>query len=123
MLKRIPSVLSLMMVFCIGIALAQDAVCPDLVTEALARVDEFCAEAGRNQACYGNVALTAEAQPDVEDFAFEEVGDIVNVADIQTIRVNAMDETGETWGCCATPVTGQYSRYHPRPECDFSTLW
>jgi hypothetical protein len=81
-----------------GIALAQDETCPAIVETALDNTDKICTEAGRNQACYGHVALTAEAQPGIEDFVFDAAGDIVNVGTVQTMALSPMDEENGTWG-------------------------
>jgi hypothetical protein len=78
-------------------ALAQND-CPELVTRALEAVSTVCESTGRNQACYGNVALTAEARDGVSDFNFEVAGDIANVADIASLSLLPMDTTSETWG-------------------------
>ena len=75
-----------------------DDMCPALVETALNAVDEFCADTGRNQACYGNFNLEAEAQPTAEDFTFSEIGDIVNVSDIASLHLAGMDEASGEWG-------------------------
>lgn len=81
-----------------GIALMQAIDCPQIVETALAAADEFCADTGRNQACYGHIALTAGLRGDVEDFVFEQPGDRIDVVSLDTLRLNPMDiKTGE-WG-------------------------
>lgn len=77
--------------------IAQDA-CPSIVESALEAIDDFCTEAGRNQACYGNVSLEAEAKEGVSSFKFEETGDIVDVVDIASLRLQPMNEAENTWG-------------------------
>jgi len=72
--------------------------CPAIVQTALNSADEFCKDLGRNQACYGNVDLSAQPQPDVTDFRFEQTGDIVDVSTIQTMRLSPMDEAAGKWG-------------------------
>jgi hypothetical protein len=79
-------------------AVSAQSACPDLVTEAMAAVEEFCLDLGRNQACYGNIQLNAEAQPNVEDFVFDANGDIVDLADILTLELNPMDIDNGIWG-------------------------
>lgn len=97
MLERIRVYLLGLIILSMTIVSAQD-ICPELVSDAMAAVDEYCMDLGRNQACYGNVQLNAEAQPDVEDFTFESSGDIVDVADILTLELNSMDTDAGTWG-------------------------
>lgn len=81
-----------------ALALAQGTDCPDLVAKALAAADQACQATGRNQACYGNVDMTAEAQPGVENFSFTQMGDIVNVSDLRTIRLSPMIVEESKWG-------------------------
>jgi uncharacterized protein YraI len=77
---------------------AAQADCPAIVTAALNTVTETCTGLERNQACYGNVTLTAIARADVADFTFEQAGDVVNVADIDSLTLSSMSLTDETWG-------------------------
>lgn len=81
----------------VQVALAQNS-CPAIVQTALDAADALCADTGRNQACYGHVALTAVAQPTAADFTFEQVGDVTDVSKIQSLRLNPMDVAANTWG-------------------------
>jgi hypothetical protein len=80
------------------LALGQTDACPDLVAKALEAADAACKDTGRNQACYGNVAMAAEAQPGTEQFEFKNVGDIVNVASIQSLTLSPMIVKENKWG-------------------------
>ncbi|NWF70763.1 MAG: SH3 domain-containing protein [Chloroflexi bacterium] len=73
---------------------AQSDHCPALVATALANVDALCAETGRNQACYGNLRLDAQAQPDTA-LQFAAPGDI---ADIASLTLSGMDASVPQWG-------------------------
>jgi hypothetical protein len=86
--------------FCIApvMALAQNADCPQIVQQALDAADQACQSTGRNQACYGNIDLTAQPQPDVPSFSFNKVGDVVDVADLQSLVLSPMDESAGKWG-------------------------
>ena len=77
---------------------AAQATCPSLVEAALDGLDTHCTNLGRNQACYGNVSLEATPQADAANFTFEKVGDIADVTDIQSLKLQPMDETSGTWG-------------------------
>jgi|GEM_PF-947306 len=77
---------------------AAQASCSALVEEALLAVEEFCGELGRNEACYGNVDLSAESQPDATDFVFEEPGNVVDVADIVSLELSELDDSAGVWG-------------------------
>ncbi len=79
------------------VVFAQDT-CPDIVKTALAAASQACANTGRNQACYGNVSLTASPQPGVQNFAFSKTGDIVDVSSIQSLVLSPMDESAGKWG-------------------------
>jgi hypothetical protein len=85
-------------VLCVGFSLAQANTCPAIVEAALNAVDEFCQGTGRNQACYGNIALTATPREGVSEFRFERVGDIANVSDIRSIQLQGMEEAEGVWG-------------------------
>lgn len=79
-------------------ALAQAIDCPVIVRIALAATDEVCAATGRNQACYGNVTLEAEAQEGITDFQFNKPGDLVNVSQVKKLRLSALDQQQQLWG-------------------------
>ncbi len=97
MLKHLKMVILGFIALSVVIVTAQEA-CSAIVDDALLAVDDFCGELGRNQACYGNFDLSAEAQPDVSEFVFEESGDVVDVDDILTLELSQLDEELGTWG-------------------------
>ena len=72
--------------------------CPSIVESALDAVDEVCEDAGRNQACYGNIDMDAEPQPGISDFAFDDVGDIEDVGKLQSLELSPLDEDAGIWG-------------------------
>lgn len=72
--------------------------CPSLVNQALNAADQLCEDTGRNQVCYGNVDLTATPQETVQNFSFEQVGDITDVTDLASLRLSPMDEEAGEWG-------------------------
>lgn len=76
----------------------QSVDCPHIVETALNAASEFCTALGRNQACYGHVALDAELQGNVEDFAFERPGDVLSVASLSALRLHPMDVAAGEWG-------------------------
>ncbi|MCB9452691.1 MAG: hypothetical protein H6672_14735 [Anaerolineaceae bacterium] len=82
-----------------GPGLTQESTsCPAIVSDSLAMVASLCGETGRNQACYGNLMLTVEAQAGVDSLVFDTPGDIINVADIRSLRLTGMDEAVPEWG-------------------------
>ncbi len=96
-MKRLQPFMLVLFALCVAPVLAQGD-CPALVEQALNAVDSLCQSTGRNQACYGNVSLDAEPQPGVEAFKFEQVGDTVDVADVQSMRLSPMDVASGEWG-------------------------
>ena len=81
-------------------ALAQnDAVaCPIVVEEVLREVDSICRATGRNQACYGHMAMEVITRDGAEDFQFERVGDIADVSGIRTMRLSPLNLENNAWG-------------------------
>lgn len=79
-----------------GRALAQNN-CPTIVQTALEIATDACSDLGRNQACYGNVTLQAEPLEGA-DFTFEQTGDIVNLGDVASLHLSAMDTGTDSWG-------------------------
>jgi uncharacterized protein YgiM (DUF1202 family) len=81
----------------ISTALAQSD-CEALVKAALETADSACDDTARNQACYGNVILTATPREDAADFHFQKAGDIADIANLQSLTLSSMSLTDETWG-------------------------
>ena len=85
---------------CLGPAtlIAQMETCPAIVEAALDTLDTFCEDVGRNQICYGNVSVQVEPQSGIEEYTFEQVGDIEDVSKFQTITLEGLDEENGVWG-------------------------
>ncbi len=82
-----------------GITLAQEEdACPAIIEMALTNTGDLCGDTGRNQACYGHIAMSAESQPDVNDFDFSATGDIVDVAAIRSLRLSSLNIDAGEWG-------------------------
>lgn len=77
---------------------AIEATCPEIVKAAWENVDRLCVGAGRNKACYGHVLLNAQPQPHVQHFVFDKEGQIVDVTDLQSLRLSTMDMLNGYWG-------------------------
>jgi hypothetical protein len=77
---------------------AQDEVCTAIIQEALAVVGEACAATGRNQACYGNIQLAVTPREGAAAFTFDQPGDLIDITDVQTLRLSALDTDDSTWG-------------------------
>src|SRR5262245_19420546 len=80
-----------------NVVMAQGVSCPDLVKNALAAAENLCANTKRNQACYGNAMASAVPKAGTT-FAFSKPGDIIDLKDLQTLKMTAYDPQGGTWG-------------------------
>ena len=56
-MKRLLPIIFGLLVFAVVPVMAAD--CPALVQQALAATDTMCSQTAKNQACYGNINLTA----------------------------------------------------------------
>ncbi|MEZ4671363.1 MAG: hypothetical protein R3E39_25965 [Anaerolineae bacterium] len=87
-----------------AVVLAQTVDCPLIVRQALESADTACQDTGRNQACYGNIILNAEAQPDSPQFTFEAAGDRAELEAIKSLTLSPMDKLDNTWGVALLKV-------------------
>jgi hypothetical protein len=79
-------------------AQTDNSTCPAIVQDVLQTVDQLCSGAGRNEACYGNLLLSATPRSDVAEFIFESPGDIAKLVSIESMQLTNMDVDNETWG-------------------------
>jgi hypothetical protein len=79
----------------ISITVAQD-VCPTIVADALTATGSACSGIGRNQACYGNVQISAELADSA--LPFEKQGDIVELTNLQRLTLAPYDKATSAWG-------------------------
>ncbi|MEO8393091.1 MAG: hypothetical protein ABI700_08855 [Chloroflexota bacterium] len=77
---------------------ARDTTCPAIVQQALAATTSACGEMGRNQVCYGNVVLSAKAQPDTPPITFSQPGDLAAVNNLKTLTLSPLDQQQQSWG-------------------------
>ena len=98
MLNRFKSVWAVFVTLALAPAVLAQGACPAIVQQALDATDQLCSTTERNQACYGNVAVDALAQPNVTELNFDSAGDIVDVSAIRTLRLRPMDVNEQTWG-------------------------
>lgn len=77
---------------------AQAEQCTNAIQTALSTAEQACDGLERNQACFGNISLQATSQPDVSSFQFTNVGDVVDVAAIQSIQLAGYDSETGAWG-------------------------
>ncbi len=72
--------------------------CAVIVQSALDLTQISCDETGLNQACYGHLLMEAQPRIGVTEFNFNEPGDTVGVAEVQSLRLGAMDVDTGQWG-------------------------
>jgi hypothetical protein len=81
-----------------GLAAAQANECPAVVQTALQKAQEVCSGVGRNQACYGHVALQAEPASDASRFQFSQAGDKTDLTSIKSLKLSPFDDVSKQWG-------------------------
>jgi hypothetical protein len=74
------------------------ATCPEIVRSAISVTEQACAAIGTDEICYGHLVLSASARDGVPEFTFVAPGDVVDVVDMQSLRLNAMDVERGVWG-------------------------
>lgn len=74
------------------------ATCGAMATQAMTEVENVCSSTGRNQACYGYVSLEATPRDGVANFTFTHQGDIADVADMQSVKLEPLDSASNVWG-------------------------
>lgn len=85
-------------------ASGQDDTCPVIVRTAIDATESACAGLGRNQVCYGNNLIELTPQEGITALTFEQTGDIVNIVDVETLRLNPLDEATGTWGVAVMKI-------------------
>ena len=84
-----------------GLALAQDDACESLVENAFGITQDACASIGDEEACYGNASVTAHPG----DLEFDSAGDMVGLAELQSLRLSSMDVDQGEWGISLMRIT------------------
>ncbi len=81
-----------------------EAGCPQIVAEAMETTDLRCTNTGRNQICYGNVSLQVTPQSGVDSLNFDEPGDIIDLASLQSLNLASMNTDTQEWGVALMAV-------------------
>ncbi|MBZ0303563.1 MAG: SH3 domain-containing protein [Anaerolineae bacterium] len=76
----------------------QPADCPTIVRSAITLTNERCQNTDLNQICYGHLVLDVQPRTGLVDFGFKQPGDIVNVVEVQSLRLSALDTATGRWG-------------------------
>ena len=72
--------------------------CPDLVIQALERVQDLCQGQGRNSACYGNYLVEAQLAANQPPDLFDAQGDIAGLDALTALRTAPLSEDLTEWG-------------------------
>ncbi|MBI5929585.1 MAG: SH3 domain-containing protein [Chloroflexi bacterium] len=91
-----------------------DTDCPEIVQTAFVLTTANCDTLERNQACYGHLVLDAEPQTGYPNFTFEQPGDVVNVVEVRTLRLSAMDENTGAWGVAMIKIQADLEQTMPQ---------
>lgn len=68
------------------------------ISSVINRVTEECADIAENEVCYGNRDVNATPRINTIDFVFENPGDRADLYNIQSLVVDAVNTTADTWG-------------------------
>jgi hypothetical protein len=95
MQKRKLMFIFISLILSVSVAIGQDA-CPTIVADALTATDSVCSGIGRNEACYGNIQITAElADPSL---VFGQKGDVVQLTEIERLTLSPYVDESTEWG-------------------------
>ena len=92
----------------------EDTDCPQIVETAFVLTTANCDALERNEACYGHLVLDAEAQEGYPNFTFRQPGDVVNVVEVKTLRLSAMDENTGAWGVAMIKIQADLEQTTPQ---------
>ncbi|MEM9950003.1 MAG: SH3 domain-containing protein [Chloroflexota bacterium] len=86
-----------LLIFSVWSATAQGA-CTIDVSAIIERVNTECADLGENEVCYGNRNVNVTPRLNLGNFEFDSPGDLAELYNIQSLVVDAIDPTTDTWG-------------------------
>lgn len=91
-----------------GLTGAQPSECLALVQEAFTSLTETCAAAPGNSACFGRSASATMADGSAASFASP--GDVLELANLQTIQTAPLDSANDSWGLALLNVHANVPR-------------
>lgn len=95
MQKRKLAFVFISLILSVSMAVAQET-CPTIVADALAATDSVCSGLGRNEACYGNIQISADLAD--SSLTFQQKGDIVALTEVQRLTLSPYVEESTEWG-------------------------
>lgn len=82
--------------------------CPVIVQTAIDLTQQGCSTTGNNQLCYGHLVLDAQPRVNIDDFNFQTPGDVVDVIQVQSLRLSALDTQTGQWGVVLMQIEPNY---------------
>src|SRR5690606_12299753 len=73
------------------------------VYESILQTNDACQGIGRNEVCYGSVAIDVEARADAE-IIFAQPGDLSDLGDVQSIQTSPLDLDNSEFGIALMQV-------------------
>jgi uncharacterized protein YgiM (DUF1202 family) len=86
--------------------------CLSLIERTIVDVNEFCADIGDNQACYGNGNILAEFSPEVDSNEFTQSGDRVDLSRMTGLELSSDRANMTQWGVALMRVKANDSDEH-----------
>lgn len=93
-----------------------NATCPSIVQSAVVAANQNCASVGRNQVCYGNVALEAKT---INNASLNLPGDIVDLENVERLELSPMDVSQARWGVVMMKLQANISGTTPGQAVTF----
>ena len=90
--------LPLLLVFALLTADAQEAVCNEIVAQALLDLSENCGELERNSLCYGHSQVNASFTKDSGLIEFDRSGSRAPLAQLESLQTSGLDVGNGHWG-------------------------
>ena len=82
--------------------------CPVIVQTAIDLTQAGCSATGNNQLCYGHLVLDAQPRINIDAFNFQTPGDVVDVIEVQSLRLSALDTQTGQWGVVLMQIEPNY---------------
>lgn len=95
------------------VAGAQEAVCEDIVRQALRGLSEHCADLERNSLCYGHAQIDASFAGDASRAAFDRPGARAPLAQLKSLRTSPLDVERGHWGLAVMNLQANLPQSRP----------
>lgn len=93
--------------------------CSAALDQMLQVVNQNCADMSPNQACYGRGGVDLTPAEGVDGFRFGKPGDIVALADLQSLKLSPMDLINNSWGVALIHLQADVADAGPEQSITF----